>query len=211
MARILIATTPLTGHTMPALTIAQKLVTRGHQVYWYSGKAFRAQIEKTGATFKPVTSKIDWSEIDVLEWAKENIPNAERLEGLAQLKVALKQGFIDRAPEYLQDLLEIVTTFEADILLSDSFFIAGKLFYEKTGLPWATFGESCLTIASRDTAPFGMGIAPDSVFSGRWSNQILQWLVNRGLMRDVNRHYNNMRLKLGLNTTAVTVVPVSKI
>lgn len=58
MARFLIGTIPLVGHVTPALPIAQELVNRGHEVCWYTGSAFQAKVESTGAHFAPITSGI---------------------------------------------------------------------------------------------------------------------------------------------------------
>ena len=46
-----IATQPITGHILPALPIARKLVERGHEVAWYAGKKFQVTIEATNFTY----------------------------------------------------------------------------------------------------------------------------------------------------------------
>jgi UDP:flavonoid glycosyltransferase YjiC (YdhE family) len=45
MARFLIATLPLTGHVGLGLPIARTLVSRGHDVRWYTGRRFRQDVE----------------------------------------------------------------------------------------------------------------------------------------------------------------------
>ncbi len=61
MARFLIGTIPVVGHVSPALLIARELVNRGHEVCWYTGSAFRAKVESTGAHFAPIVSGLDYS------------------------------------------------------------------------------------------------------------------------------------------------------
>lgn len=88
MARFLIGTVPLVGHVSPVLPIARELVNRGHEVCWYTGRAFQAKVESTGARFAPITSGLDYSYLENIpqEWTDQR--NA--LRGLAQLKFDLK-------------------------------------------------------------------------------------------------------------------------
>ena len=65
MARFLIASLPLTGHNYPPLPIASKLVERGHEVRWYSGRKFQRRIEATGARFEPYRSAYDYDDRDM--------------------------------------------------------------------------------------------------------------------------------------------------
>lgn len=44
MARVLIATTPASGHINPVLPVARELMRRGHDVHWYTGEKFRIKI-----------------------------------------------------------------------------------------------------------------------------------------------------------------------
>lgn len=62
MARFLIGTIPGFGHVNPALPIARKLVERGHEVWWYTGKLFQAKIEATGACYIPMNKGLDISD-----------------------------------------------------------------------------------------------------------------------------------------------------
>ncbi len=59
MARFLISTVPVAGHVSPALPIARKLVERGHEVWWYTGKYFQSIIEATGARYTPILTGFD--------------------------------------------------------------------------------------------------------------------------------------------------------
>lgn len=63
MARFLIGTVPLVGHVNPTLPIARKLVERGHEVWWYTGKLFQAKVEATGARYVPMSAGFDFSDL----------------------------------------------------------------------------------------------------------------------------------------------------
>ena len=48
--KILMASTPDTGHLNPLIAVATFLIEDGHQVVFLSGTAYRDRIEKSGAS-----------------------------------------------------------------------------------------------------------------------------------------------------------------
>src|SRR5713226_9660445 len=52
--KILITSTPATGHLNPLLAIGRFLIAEGHEVVGLSGSAFRERIEGIGAEFRPL-------------------------------------------------------------------------------------------------------------------------------------------------------------
>lgn len=140
MARFLIGTIPVIGHVNPALPIASKLVERGHEVWWYTGKLFQAKIEATGACYVPMNKGLDISDF-------ENLPKylgeqREKLKGFAQFKYDVKTFMVEPTVSQMQDYVEISHSFRADVLLSDSFFLAGKWVSEQKSLPFAEFSAT---------------------------------------------------------------------
>ena len=51
MKKIVFFGIPAHGHTNPTLAVVKELVSRGHQVVYYSYKDFREKIEEAGAKF----------------------------------------------------------------------------------------------------------------------------------------------------------------
>jgi len=51
MAKIVFFCIPAHGHTNPTLNVVKELVSRGHQVWYYSYQSLRDKIEATGAKF----------------------------------------------------------------------------------------------------------------------------------------------------------------
>jgi UDP:flavonoid glycosyltransferase YjiC (YdhE family) len=49
--KILIASTPATGHLNPLLAVGRILIAEGHEVAFLSGSALRSRIEDIGAKF----------------------------------------------------------------------------------------------------------------------------------------------------------------
>ncbi len=194
MAKILVATVPLTGHVQPMVLVAQVLVERGHEVVWYAASKFRATIEKTGARFAAMSAELDWDDAH-LEAA---LPALQKRRGLARVKTQLIHMFILPMGKQLRELEALVRQHAPDVVLADSAHLGAALVSETQGLSWATLGISALVVPSIDTAPFGPGWRPSSSRIGRWRNRFLNWLVFRCMFRSVNQAYQRGRQAAGL-------------
>lgn len=194
MSQFLICTIPAAGHVNPGLPIARALIERGHEVRWYTGRSFRAAIERMGAQFVPMQAAIDPADHS----PDERFPERINLSGLAGFKFDLKHLFIDDAPDQVADLRRILRSFPAAVLLGDTGFLGTRLLHELGGPPWATYGITALTFGSRDTAPFGMGLPPAASPLGRLRNRALAALFDHVLFRDVKAYGDRMRSSLHL-------------
>lgn len=200
MARFLIGTIPIVGHVGPAVPMMRELVNRGHEVCWYTGRAFQATVEATGARFAPILSWLDYSDLN-------NVPPAlmdqrEATEGVQRLKFDLKNFFINPALGQAKDLAEILDKFPVDVLIADSMFLGISWVAEQKQLPWAEFGASALALSSRDTAPFGQGLQPSNTLLRRWRNHGLRWLFRQTVLRQLRDYTNDLRSQLGLPASA---------
>lgn len=192
--RFLLASTPAAGHLNPALPIARELVARGHEVRWYTGREYREAVEATGARFEPLREAHDPAD----EAIHDRFPALAELDGLAGFKFALKYLFLDEVPRQVADVRRILAEFPADALVGDTGFLAAGPVHELGGPPFATYNITALTIASRDTAPFGTGKLPATNAAQRLRNRVLSLLTDRVVFRDVTRHQNGMRAGLAL-------------
>ncbi|HEX7153032.1 MAG TPA: nucleotide disphospho-sugar-binding domain-containing protein [Thermoanaerobaculia bacterium] len=198
MASILIATVPFTGHVHPGLPIARELVSRGHDVRWYTAAKYRQQIERTGARYVPLTHGLDVDD----ETLDSRFPERLQYKGLAQLKYDIRSIFIDMVPLALRDLEAELEREPADIILTDNAFATPALMKERRPeLKWAVFGISVLTMSSIDTAPFGLSMMPDASPLGRLRNRILNWSIDNVVFRSEKQHYQKVRRQLGLPET----------
>jgi UDP:flavonoid glycosyltransferase YjiC (YdhE family) len=68
--KILIASTPATGHLNPLLAIGHILIAEGHEIVGLSGSAFRERIENIGAEFRPVCTENSIRIYQMIESAK---------------------------------------------------------------------------------------------------------------------------------------------
>jgi MGT family glycosyltransferase len=194
MARFLFGSVPLVGHVNPGLPIARKLVERGHEVWWYTGKRFQARVEATGVRYVPIQAAPDFDDRDL----DAAFPERRGLTGLAAFKWDIKHLFIDSIIGQLRDFTAILHDFPADVTVADSGFGGGEAAYKKGGPPWAIYSISALTASSRDTAPFGLALPPNASPIGRLRNRSLNWLFNQVLFRDVNAYTNKVRASIGL-------------
>ena len=194
MARILVTTAPMAGHVYPALSIVRGLLSRGHRVWWYSGQKFRDQISATGATFIPFAASVDFDDADM----DASFKGRKKLSGIAQLKFDMMNVFLGSVPGHTEMLTRIYEAIRFQIVVNDIGFLATSLFSELSGIPSATFGTTALTMPSRDTAPFGLGLGPSSGIFGRARNRLLQFLVESFVFRPENSRYQQIRAMYGL-------------
>jgi MGT family glycosyltransferase len=199
MNNVLIATVPVYGHVKPLIPIARELIKRGHQVCWYTGAQFRKTIEDNGCQFEPIQSWMDYS-------IEANVPDElaqarSSLKGVEQLKFDLKNLFIQPMAGQVKDLQTILNRFEADVILTDSFFKGASLLHELGGPMWAEYGVTAFTFSSKDTAPFGLGLQPNPTVFGKFRNKSLSWLTQKLVFQDTLVETNAIRSQLNLAKT----------
>ena len=114
--KILIASTPATGHLNPLLTIGRILIAEGHEVVGLSGSAFREPIEGIGAEFRPLPAGADFDvrDFDTVAPELKNIP-----PGLEWLRVAMERVFVDAIPAQHKGLQQVLRDFPADVIIGD--------------------------------------------------------------------------------------------
>ena len=194
MARLLIATQPITGHVLPALPLARELTRRGHDTRWYSGRKFEEAIRSTGARFVPYDAAYDYddSDFDVA------FPGRARLSGLDQIRFDFVNLFVNQVVPQHRDIERILAEFPAEAVVADTSVGAASSINEKGGPPFAVLNISCLGLKSRDTAPFGLGLEPSYSPPGRLRNRVLQLLASDVIFRKVSKALTQQRANLGL-------------
>jgi len=195
MVRFLMSTFPSIGHVTPCIPIARKLVKRGHEVVWLTGRVYRERIESTGARFHPVPKEIDPGEMEIYEF----YPQMNELKGLAQIKWIIKHVCLDACVPLIETGGSIRAHFQPDVLVGDPFaFGLGFMGEMMGGQIGACISLTPLSLPSRDTAPSGLGLVPGNNFITRARNRLLNFLIHRVLLRDVTTYANNTRRELGL-------------
>ncbi|GAA1967892.1 glycosyltransferase [Microbacterium deminutum] len=156
MARFLLSAMPFTGHINPIRAMATALVARGHDVRVYSGDAFRAAVESTGARLVPWHHAPDFDETDLAA----TFPRLRGRKGLSQLLINVEDVFINTSAAQVQDLRDEWVREPWDAIAGDDVSIGAALYAEQNGGPWATISIIPLNLAGTQGPPAGLGLWP---------------------------------------------------
>ena len=157
--KILVASTPATGHLNPLLAIVHMLRAEGHEITFLTGSAFRDRIENSGAKFVSLQGRADFDGRNFLSVAPElkDIP-----PGLEWFRVAIGH-LLDRLPAQHQSLLQAVQECQADVIVGDDLFfgVLPMLLGSRSKRPPIVLcGTSFLHLAREDGAPNFLGLPP---------------------------------------------------
>lgn len=197
MARILVATTALTGHIVPMLPVVRELTQRGHTVRWYTGASYRDRIEATGAQFVPPRFAHDFS----LQPISEQFPRRDSATGINSLLFDIRHIFAAEAVGQTLDLEKDLRFEPVDLILADSAFLAHRWVHELGGPRWATFNPFTVNLSGRDMPPFGLGSPPAATQTGRFRVAAQQQIGKRLLYRRTTRYVDRLRQRVGLQPT----------
>ena len=194
MARFLIMTGPFAGHVAPTKPIARKLVERGHEVVWLTGRRYKDKVEATGARFYPLPKESDPNGMEIYDFW----PELKELKGLAYIKWAIKHEFLDACVPMIESIDKVLTDFSADVLVGDTIAFGLMFKSEMGGPPFACISLLPLVLPSCDTAPVGLGLLPGKNLITKTRNRLLNFLTYHVLLRDVTKYANDTRRELGL-------------
>src|SRR5258708_19166906 len=114
--KILIASTPATGHLNPLLAIGHILIAESHEVAFLSGSALRSRIEGIGAPFHAFPAGADFDLRDI----PSVVPEIKDLApGPEWLRVIVERVFIDPVPAQHKGLQQVLRDFPADVIIGD--------------------------------------------------------------------------------------------
>jgi hypothetical protein len=192
--KILIASTPATGHLNPLLTIGRILIAEGHEVVGLSGSALRERIEGIGAEFRPLPAGADFDMRDILSVVPElkNIP-----PGPQWLRVAIERLFVGTIPSQHKGLQQVLRDFPADVIIGDDmiFGVLPMLLGPRSKRPPIVLcGTPILHWRREDGAPPFLGLPPATTRAQLKEyaaiSQEHDRVVNEPLARRLNRSLN---------------------
>jgi MGT family glycosyltransferase len=186
MARILLYTSPASGHTFPPVPTALELSARGHEIIVRTGAASVAALRGAGIEAAAVDPRIEAIEVD--DWRASNPLSATR---------RLFAAFARRAEFELPDMQATIGVERPDLLWIDINCIAASAVAEASGLPWAHYLPYPHPVPARGVPPHGPGLAPLSGRLGRLRDGALN-AVNRAALNSMVPPFNRIRGGLGL-------------
>lgn len=196
--KILIASSPFTGHINPMFSIGRLLVAEGHQVAGLSASAMRGPIEAAGATFYPFPKAADRDYRDMVAV----FPEYESIApGLEMSRFYLERVFIDPIPAQDEGLRRVLREFRADVILADNFFFGAFPMLLGPRLdrpPIILCGTMFLHFRRDDGAPNFAGLPPAKSNSDLEAYAAIAKEHEEMLYAPVRKHLNSCLRRLGL-------------
>ena len=127
MSKIVFFCIPAHGHTNPTLGVVRELISRGHQVYYYSYNMMRDKIQSTGAVFVSCDEYDQEQRLD----AKDGARIGKDLAFSTQILVDTTLALDDAVCEHMKGL-------KPDCIVADSMAVWGKAVALKLGIPFVS-------------------------------------------------------------------------
>ena len=150
MSKIVFFCIPAHGHTNPTLGVVRELISRGHQVFYYSYNMMRDKIESTGAVFVSCDKYDQEQQLD----AKDGARIGKDLAFSTQILVDTTLALDDAVCEHMKEL-------NPDCIVADSMAVWGKAVALKLGIP---FVSSTTTFAFNQHSAKIMKQSPEQIF-----------------------------------------------
>ncbi|MFD2561578.1 glycosyltransferase [Aquimarina rubra] len=191
--KILFASIPADGHFNPMTELAVYLKEKGHDVRWYTGKAYEGKLKQMGVPYIPFrkAKEIKISELD------EAYPERKKLKGVSHIKFDIINLFINRIKDYYEDIAELSTSFPFDIVICDNAF-PGTIIKDKLNTLAVSIGVDPLTLSSPDLPQYGLGHQPASTFLAKRKQNFIKLMADKLIFNDIKISYNNLLKSLGL-------------
>jgi UDP:flavonoid glycosyltransferase YjiC (YdhE family) len=200
--KILVASTPATGHLNPLLAVARILMAEGHDVTFLSGTVLQRRIEDSGARFRPLPAGADLDLRDILAIAPElkDIP-----PGPEWLHVAMERFFVDTVRPQHQGLLE---NLPVDVIVADDMYfgvlpmLLGAL---PNRPPVVLCGTSFLHWRRDDGAPHFAGLPPATTQAEREEYAVIAAEHDRVINEPAALRLNRILNTLGAGPLSLTL------
>lgn len=183
---ILLCSTPVHGHVTPLLAVSRALVERGHRVHFLTGERYQERAAATGASVLRLPAAADYDDSDI----DAAFPGRVGLTGPAGIRYDMTEIFLRPAVSQLAAMDAVIRDLGIDVVLAESLFLGAALLAarprsERPAL--LNLGIVPLGLKSRDTAPFGLGVAPRPGALGRMRNAALTTMAEKVVFAPVQR------------------------
>jgi MGT family glycosyltransferase len=196
--KVLIVSTPATGHLNPLLPIGRSLMEEDHEVVFLTGSALRQRVESIGARFLalPPEADLDFRDHDaVVPELKDIAPGPE------WLRVALERIFVGTIPAQYAGMRRVLREFPADIIIGDDmmFGLVPMLLGPRSERPPIVLcGTSILHLRRDDGAPLFLGLPPANNEAQRAEYAAIARDYDRILSQPIALRLNKILKALGM-------------
>jgi MGT family glycosyltransferase len=210
--KVLITSTPATGHLNPLLAITHGLLEDGHDVTIMTANKLRPRVEASGATFLAFPGNADIDPNDLLAIA----PELKDIEpGPEWLSVAVQRLFVDRIPAQYEGLQRALRDDQPDVIVGDDmiFGVLPMLLGPRENRPPVVLcGTSILHSTRDDGAPHFLGLphATTQAERDRYAEIAKDYdrVINEPVGRRVNEILSNLGVERRLEMTMFDSVSV---
>ena len=205
MTRILVAASPIYGHFTPLRAVAEFLADRGHDVSVLGQESFRGSVDTNRVHFVPFTGR---AAVDPMIAVQSD----ERMAipaGPERFAWDMRNSFVEPMAAQHRDVQEFIAQSgdEPVLLAYETGFLGAtpSLLGAPGPRPAAALGLGpvSFTLASEDTAPFGMGLPPDNSEAGRARNREANALVQGQLLGAAQELFERTLAELGVTEQPV--------
>jgi len=186
MATYLLTCTPAHGHIAPLLTVGRHLRADGHRVRMLTSERYAARVRAADIEFLPLPGAADVN----LDEPNAAFPGRVGLRGPAALRFDMINLFLAPGEAQFEALRAALREVPTDAVLTEPLFVGAALLNElprSERPPIVALGIFPLGVASRDTAPFGLGILPGHGLLARWRNAVLALFAEKVIFGPVSR------------------------
>ncbi|WP_068278648.1 nucleotide disphospho-sugar-binding domain-containing protein [Aldersonia kunmingensis] len=182
------------GTVPPELAVARLLHERGHRVVVLAEDSMRADVDATGATFRPWTHATNRA-----SRLPEDDPyrDWECTNPLQMFALLLDLQFVGPAPAYAQDTATAIAEIEPDLVVCSMFAMGAMAAAEAAGLPFDVLLPNIYLLPATGQPPIGLGLKPARGPLGRLRDTTINAVVGRQWAKGVEG-INALRTSLGL-------------
>ena len=195
--KILLVSSPITGHLNPVLAAAKILKDAGHEVACYTSQFFRERVESAGLRFLPLPADVDFDmrDLDTI------FPERKTYEpGPSQMLFDTKAIFVDAIPSQYKGLKTILNEFPVDLVLYEQAFLGmlPLLLKDRSPRPAvAGLGIGFLSLKREDGGTPGLGMLPAKDSTQREEYRAIAHQVEVTMLKPAREHANRYLRELG--------------
>ena len=203
--KVLVASTPATGHLNPLLAITHGLLEDGHDVTILTASKLRPRVDAIGATFRtfPAGADIDPNDIHAI---------APELKAMAPgpewLRVAIQRIFVDRILPQHQGLRQAVDDLQPDVIVGDDmmFGVLPMLLGPRANRPPVILcGTSILHATRDDGAPHFLGLPPATTQADHERYAVIARECDQIINEPIANQVNEILAKLGVGPLSMVL------
>lgn len=183
------ASAPADGHFKPLTGFARYLSERGHDVRWYASSKYTSEIAEMDMRHYPFRQAADIHAGDL----DMHFPERKKIKNpIGKINFDIVNFFVNRGPEYMEDISDINDDFPIDIVICDLGFSAIPYIHDVLRLPVLSVSVFPYPGSSKRLPPYGFGLTPPSnVIRETWYG-ILRWMAGNVLFKRANETLHSL-------------------